>query len=106
MAMELLQLQSNTLTPVGLGSGCAGLDHKAASFVHPLVLENPMGADMAKTSSVFASITHDLGVEVGLAEFRTAHLHAGPERPTNSQTNQPRGLRAAIDFITEGTNLS
>lgn len=71
LSKQLLSMTKHALCPVVLGSGRSGLDHKTSAFAYQLYLETLSAVRFRDMLGSIRSITTDLGVEIGIAEWRT-----------------------------------
>eukprot|EP00969_Alexandrium_andersonii_P333546 14741337-Alexandrium_andersonii.AAC.1 len=53
-----------------LGSGCTSLQHKTATFAYQLYLHHLSGDAFLNALKSVRCVTSDLGVEVGIADWR------------------------------------
>ena len=81
-------LQLRTLVPAALGLGATSIPHKCSAFLHSVVRECPQDAVLFRqVMGSFASLTTDMGTEMGIVDFRCRLSELMP--PWRLQAFQP-----------------
>lgn len=94
-------LRHHTLTPAAIGLAEGNVAHKSAAVLHSLMLETDPGL-LADTLASVASMTTDLGVEVGIAGFKAQPQELVP--PWRQQWTQQLFTDAAHPSLGSNSN--